>query len=166
VYSRALVRCAVAVCVALTVSACAGNRAFTPAPSNAGVPFLWPIESVSRVVTSGFGSTRGSGKNERFHKGIDLPAPRGTPVIASAPGIVLLTASEGAYGRYILIDHQNGYRTLYAHLHEFAVRQGDRVAAGQRIGLVGKSGTATGYHLHYEVHRNGQLVDPIAYVPH
>jgi murein DD-endopeptidase MepM/ murein hydrolase activator NlpD len=73
--------------------------------------------------------------------------------------------NSGAYGRYIVIDHGNGYRTLYAHLNAFHVRMGDRVGAGQSIGGVGKSGNATGYHLHYEVHRNGQTVDPIAYVP-
>lgn len=129
------------------------------------MPQLWPVDGAPHVVSSAFGSTRGSGRNSRFHKGIDLPAPRGTSVVAAAQGIVTLVENEGAYGRYVVIDHQSGYHTLYAHLLEAVVRPGERVGAGQLIGRVGKTGNATGYHLHYEVHRNGQLVDPIAYVP-
>jgi murein DD-endopeptidase MepM/ murein hydrolase activator NlpD len=151
--------------MAAAVAGCAGRQDLSYTRAGPAVPQLWPVEGAPLVISSGFGSTRGRGKNSRFHKGIDLPAPRGAAVIAAAAGTVITVASEGAYGRYVVIDHESGYQTLYAHLLEFAVRPGDRVGAGQMIGRVGKTGNATGYHLHYEVHRNGQVVDPIGYVP-
>jgi len=150
---------------ALTLAACAGHQDYAYTRAGPTVPQLWPVSNSSRTVSSAYGSQRGRGKNARFHKGIDIPSPRGTPVVATAAGTVALVRSTGDYGRYIVLDHANGYQTLYAHLNDFAVRSGDRVGAGQTIGSVGKSGNATGYHLHYEVHRNGQTVDPIAYVP-
>lgn len=147
------------------MAGCAGHPDISYTRAGPSVPQLWPVDGAPRVVSSAFGSTRGSGRNSRFHKGIDLPAPRGTSVIATASGTIAQISDEGDYGRYIVIDHHSGYHTLYAHLLEAFVRTGDRVGAGQLIGSVGKSGNATGYHLHYEVHRNGQLVDPIVYVP-
>lgn len=157
---------ATVVALLCSLTACAGRGEYAPAGGSAPVPSLWPIGQSAHVVSSGYG-TRGrqGGKNSRFHKGIDLPAPRGTAVVAAAAGTVSLVANQGAYGRYVVIDHGNGYQTLYAHLLEFQTRPGARVAAGQRIGSVGKSGNATGYHLHYEVHRRGQTVDPMAYLP-
>lgn len=164
--TRAVLHALAAVCVAATLLACASGPDVTYTRAGPDIPRLWPVDSGARVISSGYGTRGGrGGTRTRFHKGIDLPAPRGTPVLATASGTVAVVASEGAYGRYIVIDHQGGFSTLYAHLDAFHVRTGDRVGAGQTIGAVGKSGNATGYHLHYEVHRHGQTVDPMAYMP-
>jgi len=107
-------------------------------------------------VSSSFG-TRRSGT---WHQGIDLSAPKGCEVRATAAGKVVVAEREGAYGRTVVIDHGNGYRTRYAHLKRIAVEKGERVKAREVIGKVGKSGNASGYHLHYEVVREGTPVDP------
>jgi murein DD-endopeptidase MepM/ murein hydrolase activator NlpD len=103
-----------------------------------------------------------------FHTGIDIAAPMGTPVQAAANGIVLLAASsvDGAgnfvgYGRYVVIQHADGVITVYAHLAQLDVSRGQQVSAGQVIGREGSTGWSTGPHLHFEVHRNGDFVDPL-----
>ena len=95
-----------------------------------------------------------------WHQGIDLSAPKGSPVRATAAGKVVVAERLGDYGRTVVIDHGNGIRTRYAHLKKIAVEQGERVAAGEVIGKVGKSGNASGFHLHYEVVVDGTPVDP------
>ena len=107
-------------------------------------------------VSSSFGARR-SGS---WHQGIDLSAPKGSPVRATAAGKVVVAERSGDYGQTVVIDHGNGIRTRYAHLKKIAVEQGERVAAGEVIGKVGKSGNASGFHLHYEVVVDGTPVDP------
>lgn len=99
----------------------------------------------------------------RMHTGVDFAAPRGTPVSASAPGTVSFVGSRRGYGRVVEIRHGAGMMTRYAHLSSFAsaLKTGQRVEAGQRIGAVGASGTATGPNLHYEVRFDGRAVDPL-----
>jgi len=80
--------------------------------------------------------------------------------VATAAGRVIFAGRSGAYGRMVVIDHGNGFETRYAHLASTTVRKGERVRRGELIGRVGKSGNATGYHLHYEVRQNGRPVDP------
>ncbi len=148
------------------LSACASNDPpVLLEVSDASTRFVWPVDHVSRIVNSGYGDRGGRGKSSDFHRGIDIAAPRGAPVLAVAPGMVTVAGSGNGYGHYIVIDHGNGFGTLYAHLLDFAVRTGDRVQARQRIGSVGKSGNATGYHLHFEVHRSGKTADPLLYLP-
>lgn len=97
----------------------------------------------------------------RAHNGIDIGAPTGTRVNATADGVVRVPAFDSdGYGNWIEIDHGNGYKTRYAHLSEVNVRDGERVTANQKIGEVGSTGDSTGAHLHYEVRRNGQAVNP------
>ncbi len=108
------------------------------------------------TVTSSFGARSGG----RWHAGIDLAAPKGTPVVATAAGTVTLAGRSGRYGKTVVIDHGNGYETRYAHLSTLLVSQGEAVRRGQRVGRVGKSGNATGPHLHYEVRRHSVAVDP------
>lgn len=107
-------------------------------------------------MSSSFG-TRRSGS---WHQGIDISAPKGSEVRATAAGKVVVAEREGAYGRTVVIDHGNGYRTRYAHLKRIAVEPGERVKAREVIGKVGKSGNASGFHLHYEIVRDGTPVDP------
>ena len=99
----------------------------------------------------------------RSHRGIDYGAPTGTPVRATADGWVTFTGRKGGYGNLVALRHANGYGTRYAHLSQFAkgVRRGDRVTQGQIIGYVGKTGLATGPHLHYEFLVNGAQRNPI-----
>jgi murein DD-endopeptidase MepM/ murein hydrolase activator NlpD len=100
----------------------------------------------------------------RPHEGIDLAAPYGTPVVAPAAGVVERVTVQTGYGNVLEIDHGNGVETKYAHLSRIDVRVGQHVTRGQPIAAVGNSGLSTGPHLHYEVHVNGKVVDPLTYV--
>ena len=124
------------------------------------VPSGWPVQRASAVVTSEFGAPRGRSR----HEGIDLSAPAGTPVTATADGVVAFAGRSGDFGRLVIIDHGFGWQTRYAHLKRIKVKKGKKVARGEIIGTVGKSGNATGSHLHYEVRRDGRAVDPRPYL--
>jgi murein DD-endopeptidase MepM/ murein hydrolase activator NlpD len=100
----------------------------------------------------------------RPHEGIDLAAPYGTPVVAPAAGVVERVTVQTGYGNVLEIDHGNGVETKYAHLSRIEVHVGQHVTRGQPIAAVGNSGLSTGPHLHYEVHVNGKVVDPLTYV--
>jgi murein DD-endopeptidase MepM/ murein hydrolase activator NlpD len=100
----------------------------------------------------------------RNHKGVDLAQPTGTPVYATADGVVSKAAPFSSYGNYIQIEHGGGLETRYAHLSGFAVATGDQVRKGQLIGYVGSTGRSTGPHLHYEVRVAGDAVDPTPYM--
>ncbi len=100
----------------------------------------------------------------RPHEGIDVAAPMGAPIIAPASGVVAKVAYENGYGNTVEIDHGNGIVTRYAHCSRVDVRTGQRVTRGQRIAAVGSTGLATGPHLHYEIHINGKVVNPLTYV--
>lgn len=126
-------------------------------------PSLWPV--IGRI-TSGFGDTRlspSSGGN-RPHRGVDISAPVGTPVVAPTDGIVSFAGRESEYGRLICLDHGHGYSTMFGHLKELLVQPGQRIRKGQIIGTVGLSGNSTGPHLHYEVRLNGNPVNPAHYL--
>jgi murein DD-endopeptidase MepM/ murein hydrolase activator NlpD len=99
-------------------------------------------------------------KNLEFHHGIDISNIRGTPIYATAAGTVSKTIYTRGYGRHIVIDHGNGYKTLYAHLQSFDIKKGDKVTKGQIIGKMGSTGLSTGPHLHYEVIYNSRKLNP------
>ena len=104
----------------------------------------------------------------RMHTGVDLAAPTGTPVLAARSGRVLLVQAVSGYGTTVLLDHGNGLETLYAHLSQAAVREGDWLEQGSQLGAVGMSGSASGPHLHFELrHRGAQLqaIDPTPHLP-
>ncbi len=115
--------------------------------------FIWPLKKFD--VSSRFGKRRG-----RLHAGIDLRAPRGTPIHASAAGRVVYAGFSGAYGRMIVIDHGDGIQTAYAHNSRNLVATGQRVNQGDVIGNVGRTGNATGNHVHFEFRRHGRPLDP------
>jgi hypothetical protein len=100
----------------------------------------------------------------RPHEGIDLAAPYGTPVVAPAAGTIERITTQTGYGLVLEIDHGNGVETKYAHLSRVLVHVGQRVTRGEPIAAIGNSGLSTGPHLHYEVHVNGKVVDPLTYV--
>lgn len=101
----------------------------------------------------------------RMHNGVDIAARVGTPVHASAAGIVIQAGRDGSYGNLIIIDDGYGYKTYYAELSAFAkgIKPGAKVKRGEVIGFVGQTGLTTGPHLHYEVHKNGEPVNPLGY---
>jgi len=100
----------------------------------------------------------------RPHEGIDVSAPMGAPIVAPAAGVITRVGRETGYGLILEIDHGNGIVTKFAHCSRIDVRAGQRVKRGQPIAAVGNSGLSTGPHLHYEIHVNGRLVDPLTYV--
>lgn len=113
-------------------------------------------------ISSPFGEVRSGG---RRHKGIDLAVPQGTPVMATASGQATFSGWQGTYGNIIIIRHDKGMETAYAHLQKCLTRQGDCVQRGEKIGLAGATGNATGPHLHYEVRREGVPIDPRPLLP-
>ena len=127
------------------------------------------IQPVSLKDLTRFGSSFGMRyhpilKVVRPHEGIDLTAPRGTPIYATADGTVVQAGYRaGGFGKKILIDHGYGYETLYGHCDQVLVSAGQKVKRGEVIGKVGSTGLSKSYHLHYEVHVNGRPVDPINY---
>lgn len=130
------------------------------------IPAIQPIENRDlTLVASGFGyRIHPIYKIFKMHNGIDFSAPVGTPVYATGEGTVSSTTRSGrGLGNQILIDHGFGYRTLYACLDEINVRQGQQVKRGDLIGRVGDSGLSVAPHLHYEVHLNGEPMNPINY---
>lgn len=119
-----------------------------------------PVTAAHRV-SSRFGMRRHPIHGDvRMHTGLDLAAPIGTPVSAAAAGRVVAAGSRGGYGLTVDVEHGDGLLTRYAHLDRIEVARGDRLAAGQRLGTVGMTGTVTGPHLHLEVREHGQAVDP------
>ncbi|HEY9011321.1 MAG TPA: M23 family metallopeptidase, partial [Devosia sp.] len=103
-------------------------------------------------------------KTRRLHAGIDLAAPRGTPIYAAGDGVVELAGWKSGYGRYVEIKHVNGFETGYGHMNKIAdsMKPGTRVRQGQVIGYVGSTGNSTGNHLHFEIRVNGRTVDPLS----
>ncbi|MFT5160266.1 MAG: murein DD-endopeptidase MepM/ murein hydrolase activator NlpD [Paracoccaceae bacterium] len=128
------------------------------------LPFVLPVKSSYRA-TSGYGWRRHptSGKG-RMHDGIDLAASSGTPLYATADGVVKFVGWAGGYGRVIKIQHALGFETRYAHMLRFRVKKGQRVSRGDRIGDMGSSGRSTGSHVHYEVRIGGKSVNPMKYI--
>jgi murein DD-endopeptidase MepM/ murein hydrolase activator NlpD len=116
-------------------------------------------------ATSGFGYRKSpfTGRRE-FHKGLDIANKIGTPIIATADGVVKYVGKKGLLGRVVVIDHGHGMVTRYAHLHKALKKRGDKVKRGDIIAQVGNSGRSTGPHLHYEVHLNGIPVNPRKYI--
>lgn len=130
-------------------------------------PSLFPVKNASKDnITAYFGD---KGKHPKInkgilHTGIDIKAKKGTPVIATADGVIVSASIEGDWGNLIIITHADGYETWYAHLKEFNIDKSQEVKKGDVIGSVGNTGRSSGSHLHYEVKHNGEHVNPLAYI--
>lgn len=141
-------------------------RNFHPNAENLGLSGARPAGLPLRTmfVSSGFGMRwHPLGGGAKFHGGVDFPAPVGTSVYATAPGVVVFSGWNGGYGLSLAIEHGSGTVTLFGHLSRISVSSGDPVSLGQIIGQVGSTGRSTGPHLHYEVRRGGRPVDPRSY---
>lgn len=121
-------------------------------------PFALPLRTAFRY-TSPFGRRWG-----RMHEGVDLAGSMGSPVLATADGVVVFAGWESGYGQLVRIKHDFGLETRYGHLSEIRVKVGQRVSRGDRIGDMGNSGRSTGTHLHYEVRVNGTAINPMTYI--
>lgn len=117
----------------------------------------WPVQG---VLYSRYGVRQG-----QRHDGIDIAAPEGTAVGAAGPGVVLYAGVQSGYGSIVILRHEGGLLTLYAHASALLVHQGDQVAAGQPIARVGHSGRTTGPHLHFEVREGTRPRNPLSYLP-
>lgn len=116
-------------------------------------------------ITSKFGSRiHPTFKKRMYHSGIDIAAPKGTPIFCSRPGKVSYSGWKSGYGYIIIVDHANKMQTSYAHCSKLLVKVGQAVNAGQKIGLVGRTGVATGSHLHFEIRKKGRAVNPLNFV--
>lgn len=135
------------------------NEPMREMTSAVGVPPMhWPLQS---RVSSGFGWRPDPFTGERaWHAGIDIAAPAGAPVQAAWDGQVVFAGERGGYGRMVIVEHHDGWRTLYAHNNENKVQAGDTVRAGQTIATVGSSGRATGPHLHFEIRQDNLAWNP------
>lgn len=132
----------------------------------AAVPAIQPVANKQLIaLASGFGlRVHPIYKVKKMHTGIDFAASIGTPIYATADGkVVEVSVRFSGYGKMVEIDHGFGYRTRYAHMHGFAVRQGQNVKRGDLIGYVGNTGLSTAPHLHYEVMLNGSHINPVHY---
>ena len=121
-------------------------------------PFALPVKNTFRY-TSGFGPRWG-----RMHSGTDFAAAYGTPIHATADGVVIFAGWQSGYGRLVKIQHEFGIETRYAHQSQIRVKVGQRVSRGEQIGDMGNSGRSTGTHLHYEVRISGKAVNPMTYI--
>ena len=130
----------------------------------AATPAIQPVSNkdLSRIA-SGFGYRIDPVyKTVKMHAGLDFAAPQGTPIYATADGVVRLAGNTGnGYGNHIIINHGYGYETLYGHQYRIKAKVGQKVKRGELIGWVGSTGKSTGPHLHYEVHKNKRHIDPI-----
>jgi hypothetical protein len=134
------------------------DAALRKAPASCPLALAWP-------VTGPIGDSFGP-RGNRFHAGVDILAAGGTPVLAAAAGRVTYAGwLAGGWGNLVVVANADGVRTMYAHLSSIAVRLGERVATGDRLGAVGASGDATGPHLHFEVRLRGAAVDPLPALP-
>ena len=126
------------------------------------VPLGAPVPG---VLTSRFGWRNDPINDKRaYHRGVDIRGKKGSDVKATANGIVKLENYDRGNGRYVLVDHGNGFITKYAHLKKNLVKKGDTVERGQVIGLVGNTGRSTGPHVHYEIHYDNKIVNPTRFV--
>lgn len=119
-------------------------------------PLAWPLRG---VLYARFGR-----KGREPHDGIDLAAPAGSPVKTAAPGVTLYAGEQQGYGLIVIIEHQDGLITLYAHNRDVRVKTGQKVREGQVVATVGDSGKTSGPHLHFEVRRDGKPVDPLEFL--
>ena len=132
----------------------------------ASTPAIHPVSRNAKSwVTSRFGYRKSpfTGRRE-FHKGLDFASRKGTPIVATADGVVTFAGKKGLLGKTIVIDHGHGMKTRYGHNHKLLKKRGDKVKRWEPIALMGSSGRSTGPHIHYEVHLNGIPINPEKYI--
>lgn len=128
----------------------------------AATPTILPVKG---VITAGYGYRKSPFTGQReLHEGLDIAAPYGSPIVATADGVVTFAGPLAAYGNVVFVDHGHGFSTFYGHCSNYRMRQGQRVRRGEVIAYVGTTGRTTGPHVHYEVHVSGVIANPMKYV--
>ena len=125
----------------------------------------WPLSGYTHIA-SPYGYRICPFHGRELHRGADITAPGGTPIMAARSGVVLVSTYGSSYGNYVTIAHSDGTRSLYAHMSSRAISAGSTVSAGQVIGYVGSTGSSTGNHLHFEIWTNSSsssCVNPLNY---
>ncbi len=148
-------------CVFIPLTGCSGVPVVYKRSSDISPPlFTWPVKIKQKGITQKF-------RPSKKHEGIDISGSRNTPVYATAGGKVIYTGQGfSGYGKLIIIEHQRDvWASFYAHLNKFKVREGQKVRAGQLIGLMGNTGRASGTHLHFEIRYNLKPVNPLPLLP-
>lgn len=126
-------------------------------------PSIWP--TVSHTISSGFGIRKDPFTDKpSYHSGLDIAGKLNDPVYATAEGTVIFTGTDSTHGNHIIIDHTNGLTTHYMHLNRILVNVNDKVSKGDKIGLMGSTGRSTGPHVHYEIEKNHQPIDPTPFL--
>ena len=124
--------------------------------------FMWPLDG---RLTDRYGwRIHPITRKRNFHKGIDIAAPKGTKIAAADKGKVVFAGKSGGYGNLVILRHKSGYETRYAHCSIVNVKIGDNVDLGDTVAEVGSTGMSTGYHLHFEIRKNGKIIDPHEYL--
>ena len=148
---------------------CSSSLRFPGSLSSLGrqpVPYIPSPRSLYQIPTEGrisspFGMRiHPVHKTKKMHKGLDIAAPKGTPIYPIRPGLVTFSGTQKGYGNIVIVDHGEGMSSRYAHCHRLLVQKGERVTYEDTIATVGKSGTATGYHLHLEIRIHNDPIDP------
>lgn len=133
------------------------NTSYDGVIAAGGGNFICPVKGY--VFSSAYGP-----RNGRLHKGVDLAAPSGTTISASDGGTVIFSGSSTSYGKLVIVDHGNGYKTYYAHCNTILVSSGDNVTQGQSIATVGRTGNATCTHVHFEIRLNDSCTNPANHI--
>lgn len=126
-------------------------------PSQGSGTYSWPADG-------GYISSKQGQRWGKLHKGIDIARPATRTIMAADHGIIETAGNSGGYGNKITINHNNGYKTVYAHLDSIDVKAGQKIEKGMKIGMMGSTGHSTGVHLHFEIYKNGSLVNPLNYI--
>lgn len=126
-------------------------------PSQGSGTYSWPADG-------GYISSKQGQRWGKLHKGIDIARPTTRTITAADHGIIETAGNSGGYGNKITINHNNGYKTVYAHLDSIDVKAGQKIEKGMKIGMMGSTGHSTGVHLHFEIYKNGSLVNPLNYI--
>ena len=130
-----------------------------------GIPYLWPLMTITYRLSSPFGWREDPVHGQRaWHAGMDLADAQGNPVVAAADGVVSFVGWRAGYGNLVVIEHEQGFSTRYGHLQKGVAKVGQRVNAGDLIALLGNTGRSTGAHLHFEVRKNDQALNPFPFI--
>jgi murein DD-endopeptidase MepM/ murein hydrolase activator NlpD len=121
------------------------------------ISWIWPVKG---EISSEYGFRNGD-----FHHGLDIAAPRGSSIRTVQSGVVVKTGRNGVYGLFVIVEHEGGVQTLYAHNSKILVETGDTVKKGEKISLSGNTGNSTGPHLHFEIRVDGKTINPKNYLP-
>lgn len=130
--------------------------------SGVSVPSHWPLDEAGFVTRGQTNAGTGAGevRGGEAHPGLDIAIPTGTPVRAAGGGTVMEAGEQAEYGWFVILEHSDGYQTVYGHLSRITVAAGGTVAAGQVLGLTGNTGNSSAPHLHFEIRQNGSSIDP------